>query len=751
MQPISNSKNQLISSWQLFIDKLEEEVIVVNDQHQVVLANESAKKRFGIHSMQSYKYSCKKFYGHFCEACENCPVNETLQNQKTSSFYFEKAAGKGYEVTSIILPTELEHEQWVMCTLKQTRSHKESKEKSQSVSDVGNWQVKLDESLRVVQTNQYTFQFLGLTKQTLEKNKPLFTDLLAPEYENAFIEIIKAIKNNKDTRQLRLLVNRRDNSYYGGNAVIGITNTGESTYYELRISPISYPEFGSKEYYDNLRLQNFIYIITQQMVHSQTISEGYRNIIYSIAEVLEANVCGFLHRGADKQYQVDGALVNGRYYFNDHDPTNTKDKIRALSSFLKQDDHLIISAVSSSEHEIKESLSRLKVESFISYPLKHQNRTVGYIFIGLPNAFVWPESRIDFVKIIGSIILQNLLQQETREKLKRLNENFINIFDNSSDAVFIVSLNGQILEANQTSTVLTGYNKRELLKKNVSEISKAETLDLAQVQYEMLQSQQMIFGTELIPRKGEKIPVETREKMIRYQGRLAILVIARDVRHRREINRMMVQTISETQDKERKRIAEGLHDNVGPLLSTLRIYIDLLRNTELVQQEIEDYSNKMNEIINEAIDTVREVSRNLMPGVLNDFGLKEAVSDFCNKINQTGVIRVYFKYSLDNTKLEDNLKNVIYSLIKELINNSIKHAQASEIELRIHENAEGLQVEVIDNGIGIDIERQISKSYKGLGLKNILSKVNANSGKVTILDVDGFGLRIVFPTKKISE
>ena len=164
MQQINNSKNQLISSWQLFIDKLEEEVIVVNDQHQVVLANESAKKRFGIHSLQSYKYSCKKFYEHFCGACEHCPVNETLQNHKTSSFFFEKAAGKGYEVTTIILPVGLEDEQWVMCTLKQTRSKKDFKEKLQSVSDIGNWHVTLDESLRVVQENQYTFQFLGLTK-----------------------------------------------------------------------------------------------------------------------------------------------------------------------------------------------------------------------------------------------------------------------------------------------------------------------------------------------------------------------------------------------------------------------------------------------------------------------------------------------------------------------------------------------------------------------------------------------------------
>ncbi len=749
MQGSVQNEDKNLMSWQHFIDKLAEEILIVNEHFRVVLANEAIKNKFGIQSLQPYEFSCEKFLKHFCNDCKVCPVRETIEYQESNSVFFEKVEGSGYELTTINLPVSSRDKQWVMCTLQHTQVKRGTNKGQNTINDIGTWQLTLNDELKVVKANQFTFQFLGITKETLEKNKPVFTDLLTPEYKNSFLESVSTLKEGEANAQLRLLVKNRENSYYGGNVIIRLKRSDEKVFYELSISPIPYPEFGSRAYYENLRLQNFIYIIAQQIAQSGTIVEGYRQILYSLSEVLGANACGLIHFAKNEENHIEAALINGEYSHNQQIPDALKKEIWQYSKQMSNNHPFIIPDVKNDNLNFKDRLIELNIGSLLLHPLKHQSRFVGVLFIGLSHPFVWPENRIDFVKIIGSIVLQNFLQQQTRERLRRINENFVNIFDNSSDAVFIVSLSGQILEANRTSTALTGYNKNELLKKNVSEISRAEELDLAKVQYEMLQSQQMIFGTDLIPRKGESIPVETREKIIRFQGNLAILVIARDVRHRREINRMMVQTISETQDKERKRIAEGLHDDVGPLLSTLRIYTDLLRNTELTDQEIEAYSQKMNEIINQAINTVREVSRNLMPGVLNDFGLQEGISDFCNKINQTGVIRVYLSFNVDNAQIEDNLKNIIYSLVKELINNSIKHAEASEIDLNIRKVADELEVRVVDNGIGVDIEKQLAKNYKGLGLKNILSKVNASSGKVSTLDVDGFGLKILFPLHKV--
>ena len=733
-----------VSAWQSFIDSLDGMVMLLNDKKQIIAVNEKAKNHFSLQKFIPFSFHFKDF---FQKANDSQPdlFNNVIKSGQTHTASFFNDSNDKYQLSATLVPASVASEPLLLCSIKMDHQSNIGKSQKGFEDYLGTWKVTLNDSLQVIKANQFTYQFLGITKNTLEKEQLNFNQLLAPEFEIAFFDTIKQIRVNKEAITHRLLFQNRRGGFYGGDTLIEINELNQATQFEVTVTPIEYPQYGSREYYENLRLQNYIYIITQQIAQSGSITEGYHQLLHSVIEVLGSNFCGLLHFAADQEFSVKAALLNGIFYNDERISEKERKQIRLIARYIKKQEIINISDVSNSDLDFKEVLIENNIHAFLSFPLKHQKRRVGAFIIGFSHPYEWLENRIDFVKIIGSIILQNFLQQETREKLRRINENFVNIFDNSSDAVFIVSLNGEILEANHTAEILTGYNKLELLKKNVSEISKAENLDLAQVQYEMLQSQQMIFGTELIPRQGDNIPVETREKMIRYQGKLTILVIARDVRHRREINRMMVQTISETEDRERQRIAEGLHDNVGPLLSTLRIYIDLLKNAELTEEEIEDYSVKMNEIINQTIDTVREVSRNLMPGVLNDFGLKDAISDFCQKINKTGVIRIDFDYDVNSLAPDNHLRNVIYSLVKELINNSIKHAEASEIKVQVSEVDDGLQVMVKDNGIGVDVERQLSKNFKGLGLKNILSKINANSGKVSILDTDGFGLQIIFP------
>lgn len=530
-----------------------------------------------------------------------------------------------------------------------------------------------------------------------------------------------------------------------GKQIIQKSDANQKKKINNAISPLKNPDVDGTAYFENLRLHNYLYIIAEHLAQSSSPAEAYQKIVYSITEVLGVNLCGFLHLDAANELQIEAALLNNQFYHKENRSDLYQEKAAYFVNILKNESLIHIADVRRSEMLFQPLLLDSGIYSFLAYPLKHGKRLIGVFVLGYACTYQWPDNKIDFVKIIGSIVLQNLLQQETREKLKRLNENFINIFENSSDAVFIVELNGQIIEVNHTAEVLTNYSKQELIQKNVSDISKAENSDLSQMPFEMLQSHQMIFGTDLMPRQGDPIPVETREKLIRYEDKLRIVVIARDVRHRRELNRMMVQTISETQDRERKRIAEGLHDDVGPLLSTLRIYIDLIKNEQLSAPEFDEYSDKMNDIINQAIDGVREVSRNLMPGVLNDFGLVEAIEDFCQKINKTGIVRISFDHDIKTYTLEDKIKNIIYSVIKELINNSIKHANASEINIIMETVNTNLKVIFKDNGQGLNIEKQLDYNNKGLGIKNLMSKINSVAGKVNIIAEKGFGIEFFIP------
>ncbi len=744
MEKISKEIKEQIQSWQTFIDSLGEEIVIMNEAKQIVAANKKAKSHFGYEELAPYSVTCKTLYKDLCQNCDDCPAEESFKKLSLSSSIRSHNFGTQYQISAKVLPKQANGEKWLLMSGRYINEKTGAPIGSNDTFE-GIWILELNEDLKIIKSNQYAYQFTGRTKKMLEKGGTKFTDLLPPEFKSAFYDFTHAAKKRETSKTMRLLIRKKDGTYYGGNATYIYQNQENKNLHLIRIEPIENPGYGSSEHFENLRLQNYLHIISEQMAQSESVAEGYKKTVHSIKEVLGVNLVGFLHYNSMNVLEIEASLLNGKYAHHVEPPQMQPDKIPYFASLLKKEDIIYIPNVDKTELLIKEDLKQQNIKSFYAKPLKQKNKLVGAMVLGYSYPHEWNQNKVDFVNTISSIILQNLIQDKTRLKLRRINENFINIFENSSDAVFIVGLNGQIVEVNRTAETITGYKKEELLNKNVSDISKAEKLDLGQMPYEMLQSHQMIFGTELIPRKGDSIPVETREKMIRFHDKLSILVIARDVRHRRELSRMMVQTISETEDRERKRIAEGLHDNVGPLLSTLRIYIDLLKNESLTDREIDDYSNKMNEIINQAITSVREVSRNLMPGVLNDFGLIEAIKEFSSKITQTGIIRINFEPDAKYYNLDDKLKNIIYSVTKELINNSIKHADASEIKLLLNKNDQGVQLIFEDNGIGLDLKKQLDENYKGLGLKNLLNKVSAVAGKISTIKSNGFGIKIFFP------
>ncbi|MFO7863097.1 MAG: PAS domain-containing protein [Salinivirgaceae bacterium] len=750
MEPIGDRTGINFQNWQLFIDNVSDDIVIVDKNFYVILANKMARQSFNYPVVEPYRYTYLEFYHGILNTHKECPVKKAKTQKKTVTELFQTGNETSYRLTTKPVLGDNNQVEWIACVGRfvYTEGFDLSGIDRFTTGHSGEWEFELDENLRIVSTNRYMYLFTGIEREKLIDQKIYIRQLLASEFADIFTDHISKLKPDENYSEFRVLFKKVDNSYFGGYIKLYPKTLKGTAKYRASVRPFRNPEFGSKRYFEQIRLQNYLSIIADQMAQSESFEDGYRVIAKSVADVLDLNLCGFLHTKHAGDMQVEAALLNNRFI----DEETIKDvKQEGIDEFVKslEDNGLLhIPCVADAPYNYKRFLLQEKIHSFVAIPLKYRSRFVGAMVLGMKDVYSWPEYKLDFASTVGSIVLQSFIQEEMRERLRRVNESFINIFENSSDAVFIVALNGQMLEVNRTAETLTGYSKKELQQKVVSDISKTENLDLAQMPFEMFQSHQMVFGTELIPRTGESIPVETREKMIRFDDELAILVLARDVRHRRELNRLMVQTIASTEDKERKRIAEGLHDDVAPLLSTLRIYIDLLQNAELSADEIAEYSIKMKEIIGQSISTLRQVSRNLMPGVLTDFGLVEAITDFCNKLRQTGIIRINFDTDAKHYNLDNKITNIIYSVVKELINNTIKHADASEINLELRASDKGVKVSFTDNGIGVDIEKHVNSANEGLGLKNMLSKVNAVSGKVTALQNDGFGVEIFFPVKK---
>ncbi|HCY43235.1 MAG TPA: two-component sensor histidine kinase [Prolixibacteraceae bacterium] len=201
---------------------------------------------------------------------------------------------------------------------------------------------------------------------------------------------------------------------------------------------------------------------------------------------------------------------------------------------------------------------------------------------------------------------------------------------------------------------------------------------------------------------------------------------------RRLTEKMFLNTIIQTEEKERKRFAKDLHDGLGPLLSTVKMSVSSLAQMEHDQASREIVENT-ELVINEAIKSLKEISDNLSPHILNNFGLLRALNNFSNKINIARTIKINLKSNLKDERFDPNVEVVLYRVICELINNTIKHAKAKKIDLSLAKEGDYLTIVYKDDGKGFDVSKVIEQpSGTGMGFSNIYSRINSLKGEITV-------------------
>lgn len=190
----------------------------------------------------------------------------------------------------------------------------------------------------------------------------------------------------------------------------------------------------------------------------------------------------------------------------------------------------------------------------------------------------------------------------------------------------------------------------------------------------------------------------------------------------------LLRTILETQESERKRLAEDLHDSVGQVLSAVKLNLHRLDKTCVANQQALPLLSSTRSLIDECIQEIRSIIQNVRPPLLTDFGLVEALNDFCKKTQQNTEIEVSFKHQTEQSRFSPEIEITLYRIVQELFGNSIKHAHASFININLVSNQQQLVLTYQDNGAGFDLA-----SYKnGSGLKNMQSRTDFIRGNIVI-------------------
>ena len=210
---------------------------------------------------------------------------------------------------------------------------------------------------------------------------------------------------------------------------------------------------------------------------------------------------------------------------------------------------------------------------------------------------------------------------------------------------------------------------------------------------------------------------------------------------RRLYEKRILNAIIQTEERERQRFSKEIHDGLGPLLSSVKMSVSALdrMNTDPKQQAI---IRNASVVVDEAVRCLKEVANNLNPHILMNFGLIRGLNNFINKVASFGGIKIRFDTNLKDERFDPNVEVILYRVVCEMINNTLKHARARQINLNIAYKNEEILLIFEDDGIGFEPEKAIDVPGGGMGLSNIVSRIGSIKGSVDIYSKPDCGTTI---------
>ena len=198
-----------------------------------------------------------------------------------------------------------------------------------------------------------------------------------------------------------------------------------------------------------------------------------------------------------------------------------------------------------------------------------------------------------------------------------------------------------------------------------------------------------------------------------------------------------VDSMLKGQEEERSRLAKDLHDGLGGLLSGVKFSLSNMKDNLIITPDNMTVFERSLDMIDTSIKELRRVAHNMMPEMLMKFGLDEALKEYCNTINTAKLLTIKYQSLGMAARLDKSIEIIIYRIIQELLNNTMKHAVASEAFVQIIREGNRLNVVVEDNGKGFDAN--LMENNKGAGLANVRSRVDYLKGQLDIHAEPGKG------------
>jgi signal transduction histidine kinase len=320
---------------------------------------------------------------------------------------------------------------------------------------------------------------------------------------------------------------------------------------------------------------------------------------------------------------------------------------------------------------------------------------------------------------------------DTYEKIKDYKNalNYLKLKNAYKDSV---NIEKQLLAITDMETKYKAVQKE---KENI----KLKAVKKQQLLYIIILSGSLIAGLAIgllyVRNAKQKNEVIKKEKEIE-QEKVANLVKEQEI--------LAMNAMLEGQEKERLRLAEDLHDNIGSSIATLKMQFDTFKNIaqkENTQQY--DAIEKTSTLLDETYQKVRYLAHTNHVSVMENHGLITSLKLLTKKLSDTKQLSVDFNHYGFNKKLNTSLELNIFRIIQEIITNIIKHAKATEINIDINLFDDILTIIIEDNGIGFNVNKKLNSKKTGMGIQNLIKRVERENGKFSLDSQIGKGTTIV--------
>ncbi len=432
-------------------------------------------------------------------------------------------------------------------------------------------------------------------------------------------------------------------------------------------------------------------------------------------------------------------------YYNGSRTINCED-CQVLVDTFKSIEYIAFEDINDAPIDIQKIFITRKTKSLIIFPLFINYKLYGFVFFEEILYYrKWRKIHIEVLKSVSSLISNALERDHVMEVLKTSEEKFRQLSVNINDAVILLQGDSIIYSNPAIKSIFA-------IEELPGEANIRKYYKFLKVENDNLKkcfSYKKLFEGSI--NEEMKIKLHTKkEKWIWIRSFLIKdeqdiqnrkVIIITDISARKELENKIIQTVIQTEEIERKRFAVDLHDGIGPLLSSIKLYANLFKVKLKKNNQLEylELIKNIESIVKEAVKITRSVANDITPSLLNDYGIQNAIEQYIARINKTEVVSIEFKSNIDTKRFNPEIEINTYRMIKELINNSVKHAGCKKILILMDYKDQTLSIEYQDDGKGFDIEEITKNKNNGLGINSLRSRAKSANGEIYFKSTKGKG------------